>query len=84
MSATFYRNDTCKYFPCHEGIDQEKFSCMFCYCPLYALCEDCGGKFTYTQSGIKDCSVCDIPHHKENYDLIVGKTLLIIELTRKI
>lgn len=84
MSATCYRNDSCPYFPCHEGIEKEQFSCMFCFCPLYALCEACGGKFTYTQSGIKDCSLCDIPHQKENYDLIIEKTLLVVELTRKI
>ncbi|MFA0816535.1 MAG: cysteine-rich small domain-containing protein [Anaerofustis sp.] len=82
MSATYYLNDTCPYYPCHEGIPQEEFSCMFCYCPLYALRDKCGGNFTYTESGIKDCSSCDIPHRKENYDDIVSKTILLVEMMR--
>lgn len=63
----FFQNKECSYFPCHKGADPETFSCLFCYCPLYALGEDCGGNFTYTESGIKDCSACLRPHRKENY-----------------
>ena len=33
----FFQNRECKYFPCHKGIDEEEFNCLFCYCPLYAL-----------------------------------------------
>jgi len=63
----FFQNKECSFFPCHKGADPEAFNCLFCYCPLYALGEDCGGNFTYTESGIKDCSACLRPHKKENY-----------------
>ena len=63
----FLQNRECDYFPCHKGADPETFNCLFCYCPLYALGEDCGGNFTYTDSGIKDCSNCLRPHRKECY-----------------
>ena len=63
----FFQNRECDYFPCHKGADPETFNCLFCYCPLYALGEDCGGNFTYTDSGIKDCSNCLRPHRKECY-----------------
>ena len=33
----FFQNRDCEYFPCHAGADPETFSCLFCYCPLYAL-----------------------------------------------
>ena len=50
----FFQNRECEYFPCHKGADPERFSCLFCYCPLYALGEKCGGSFRYTDKGIKD------------------------------
>ncbi len=80
---TFYQNKACAYFPCHKGADEGTFNCLFCYCPLYALGEHCGGHFTYTADGIKDCSACLIPHRKENYDRIVEKTAEIIALAKK-
>ena len=51
------------------GVDPDDFNCLFCYCPLYALGEDCKGNFTYTVDGIKDCSNCNIPHHREQLRL---------------
>ena len=79
----FFCNRECEYFPCHKGIDPEKFNCLFCYCPLYALGEHCGGNFKYTKNGIKDCSSCPVPHIPENYDRIIGKFSEIAELARK-
>ncbi len=61
-AAHFFQNDACPFFPCHEGLARERFNCLFCYCPLYALGEDCGGDFSYTASGIKDCSACTRLH----------------------
>ena len=55
-SSSFFRNVDCAYFPCHEGVEEGSFNCLFCYCPLYALGPSCGGHFTYTSSGVKDCS----------------------------
>ena len=79
----FFQNKECEYFPCHKGADPENFSCLFCYCPLYALGDQCGGSFTYTEQGIKDCSGCLIPHRRENYQRIVCKMGEVIELTKK-
>ncbi len=33
----FFRNKDCEYFPCHKVKNDEKFNCLFCYCPLYFL-----------------------------------------------
>ncbi|MDN5304460.1 MAG: hypothetical protein PWP46_1344 [Fusobacteriaceae bacterium] len=67
----FFQNKKCEYFPCHKNIKEENFNCLFCFCPLYLLGEKCGGNYTYI-SNIKDCSNCNIPHKKENYDLITN------------
>jgi len=79
----FFQNKDCEYFPCHKCSDAEKFSCLFCYCPLYALGDRCGGNFTYTKEGIKDCSGCLIPHRRENYDRIMEKMKAVIEMARR-
>ena len=82
-SERYFQNRECPYFPCHGGANAENFNCLFCYCPLYALGEKCGGAFTYTASGIKDCSSCLIPHRAENYDLILEKMTLVLQLAKK-
>ena len=58
----FFSNKECEYFPCHAGADPENFNCLFCYCPLYALGDKCGGNFRMTETGIKDCTNCQLPH----------------------
>ena len=79
----FFQNRACEYFPCHRGADADSFSCLFCYCPLYALGDRCGGCFSYTENGIKDCSRCLKPHHPENYDKIMEKMGDVMELARR-
>ncbi len=79
----FFQNKECEYFPCHEGADKENFNCLFCYCPLYVLGENCGGSFTYTEQGIKDCSKCLKPHRRENYEKIMEKSQQLLELAKK-
>ena len=79
----FFQHKTCEYFPCHTGADPEKFSCLFCFCPLYALGDKCGGAFTYTADGIKDCSHCLKPHRRENYNAICDKIGEVMELAKK-
>lgn len=79
----FFQHKTCEYFPCHRGADPETFSCLFCYCPLYALGDRCGGKFTYTEKGIKDCSACLIPHCRGNYSHIMEKMPAVMNLARR-
>ena len=69
----FYQNRTCEYFPCHAGVAEAEFNCLFCYCPLYALGKKCGGDCGYTDGGIKDCSACVFPHRRENYDRVIGR-----------
>lgn len=79
----FFQNKECEYFPCHQCVDKEKFSCLFCYCPLYALGDQCGGNFAYLENGIKDCSGCLKPHRRENYDKIMEKMPMVMELAKK-
>ncbi|MBQ6839981.1 MAG: cysteine-rich small domain-containing protein, partial [Oscillospiraceae bacterium] len=79
----FFQHKKCEYFPCHKGADEETFSCLFCYCPLYALGDQCGGNFTYTENGIKDCSGCLRPHRRENYGVITEKMAQVLELAKK-
>ena len=82
-SHTFFQNRECEYFPCHKVKDDRSFNCLFCFCPLYALGDQCGGNFTYTETGIKDCSGCLIPHSTGGYDYILSKFPQIAELARK-
>ena len=79
----FFQNKDCEYFPCHKCADAENFNCLFCYCPLYALGDQCGGSFTYLGNGIKDCSNCLKPHRKENYDRIMEKIPALLELAKR-
>lgn len=79
----FFQHKTCEYYPCHKGADPETFSCLFCYCPLYALGDKCGGAFAYTKDGIKDCSGCLIPHRRENYRKVLGKMREVLELAKR-
>ncbi|MCD8124070.1 MAG: cysteine-rich small domain-containing protein [Lachnospiraceae bacterium] len=70
-SYRFFANRDCKYYPCHEGI--EELNCLFCYCPFY-LRTQCPGKPTFveTEKGIvKDCTGCCFPHRPENYEVIL-------------
>ena len=71
-SFSFTQNRGCEYFPCHNVSEENEFSCLFCYCPLY-LMPDCGGKFSLLPNGVKDCSNCLLPHKEENYKYIVKK-----------
>jgi Zn-finger protein len=81
--ASFVRNTACPYFPCHEGVDEEAFNCLFCYCPLFALGERCGGDFTYTDAGIKDCSRCTRMHEGSTGAAVVKELFpLLAELAR--
>ena len=73
MKYQSFSHKDCEYFPCHAGTNPVAFNCLFCYCPLYHLGDDCGGNFTYTPSGVKDCSACLYPHDPENYGRIVAR-----------
>ena len=79
----FFQNSECEFFPCHK-LDKDKFNCLFCYCPLYLLKEDCGGNYIYLDNGIKDCSNCILPHEKDSgYAHVIKKMGLVIERAMK-
>ncbi len=69
----FFTNRACEFFPCHPGADPDDFNCLFCFCPLYGLGDRCGGSFTYTPAGVKDCSRCLYPHRRESYDAVIRR-----------
>ena len=62
-AAKGFTNSRCPSFPCHGGVDEREFNCLFCYCPLYHL-DDCGGMYM-SVNGVKDCSCCSKPHQGE-------------------
>ncbi|MBR6329646.1 MAG: hypothetical protein IKR68_08365, partial [Lachnospiraceae bacterium] len=67
---TFFQNRECRYFPCHKTEDEDSFNCLFCYCPLYALGDKCGGNFSYNEKGYKNCKDCCKPHVKGGYEYV--------------
>ena len=79
----FFNHKDCEFFPCHPTKDPDNFNCLFCYCPLSALGEDCGGNFKYNENGFKDCSKCKFPHKRENYEKILARYSDIIAIAAK-
>lgn len=78
----FFQNNKCEFFPCHKTSDLDNFNCLFCFCPLYALKDKCGGNYKYIED-IKDCSNCLLPHNKDGYGFIMSKIDNVIELGKK-
>lgn len=79
-SAQYFCNKECEYYPCHKAGEEENFNCLFCYCPLYALGERCGGNFRYNERGVKDCSQCVIPHAKDGYEHVMSRIREVVVL----
>ena len=79
---SFVQNRDCEMFPCHKGVERSEFNCLFCYCPLYALGERCGGNFRYTEKGIKDCTNCNFPHVREHYRALLSRFPELAELAK--
>ena len=48
----------------------EEINCLFCFCPLYHKEECCG--YYHMIDGVKDCSKCNFPHKKENFDNLLN------------
>ena len=70
-SYKYFENKSCKYYPCHNNI--QNMNCLFCYCPLYGL-EKCPGEYKFIESHgkkIKECTDCTFPHKEDNYDNII-------------
>ena len=69
MTQKRFSHRECPSWPCHNI---EDINCIFCYCPLYYMV-DCGGDFSITDKGIKDCSRCVKPHGKDGWSYVVEK-----------
>lgn len=82
LNHQFFQNRQCRYFPCHKGVPEAEFNCLFCYCPLYALGRKCGGSCRYNEKGNKDCTDCTFPHRKENYTKVIGRYGDIMEVVK--
>ena len=74
----FNPNPQCEFFPCHKGVPETEFNCLFCYCPLYMLKNQCGGDFKIT-NGFKDCSDCVKPHDLNSYAYIMSMMKPVVE-----
>ncbi len=79
----FFQNIQCEFFPCHMTEDFRNFNCLFCYCPLYPLKDQCGGNFKYLENGIKDCSECMLPHGEKGYEYIMSRMKEIMEMGKQ-
>ena len=79
---SFTQNRQCEMFPCHTGIDAADFNCLFCYCPLYTLGTRCGGNFSYTETGVKNCKDCNFPHVREHYKAVIDRFPELAELAK--
>jgi Zn-finger protein len=82
-NSRFFQNRNCRHFPCHPGLKEEEFNCLFCYCPLYTLGKQCGGNYRYTEAVVKSCVNCVFPHRKENYSRITARFEEIRAVVRK-
>ena len=80
-SCRFFANRDCQFYPCHENCAE--LNCLFCYCPLYALGDKCGGNFRYIEGGIKDCSNCLKTHGPGGYEYVIKMFPQISELAKK-
>lgn len=80
---SFFQHKECEFFPCHKTDHPEDFNCLFCYCPLYSLGKRCKGNYAYTQTGIKDCSQCLVPHGRKSYTVIKLRFMELAELAKE-
>ena len=74
-SYKFFQNKSCKFFPCHKGIKDEDFNCMFCFCPTFNKITNIqlvdGQILVERGCGRKYCEKCTFPHERKNYDKII-------------
>ena len=49
----------------------------------YTHLKKCGGNCSFTESGIKDCSGCLVPHRRENYGRIVARFGELCEMIKE-
>ena len=82
MSCQFVQNRDCEFYPCHKGVPEEEFNCLFCYCPLYTLGPTCGGAWHYLENGVKSCMDCSFPHRRENFSAVTARFPELAALAR--
>lgn len=80
---SFFQHKQCEYFPCHKNMEESDFNCLFCYCPLYALGDECGGNPTWLENGVKSCEHCTFPHHRDNYEGVLQKLRVLYAKVQK-
>ena len=57
------QNRACKFFPCHEGLED----CTFCYCPFYPCLDKKLGRFIYSperKRKVWSCEDCSWIHKR--------------------
>jgi Zn-finger protein len=79
----FFQNKECEFFPCHQTEDASSFNCLFCFCPLYCLKDECGGDFRYMDNGVKDCTPCARVHNEKSHDYVMRMIDRIVDLGRR-
>ena len=77
-ACQFVQNRACEFFPCHKGVAEEEFNCLFCFCPLYALGRECGGDFVVLENGVKSCEHCTRPHTPGGYERVMERIGLVV------
>ncbi len=79
-SHKFFANTACRYYPCHKT--EGALNCLFCYCPLYFLTE-CGGDYTYTPQGVKNCVDCVKVHGEDSWEFVQRRLIKEFKKIRK-
>ena len=74
----FFQNKKCEYFPCHKGIPEEDFNCLFCYCPLYTLGKSCGGNCEFLEKWSQILHEMWFSASANNYDKVISRFQEII------
>lgn len=79
----YFHNTECEYYPCHKMPEGQELNCLFCYCPLYALGDKCGGDFVYTEKGTKKCTGCTKPHGEDGHAYVLSKIRDVLDMVKK-
>ena len=65
----YFSHKKCEFFPCHKNADPDDFNCLFCYCPLYLLGDECGGNFEYLPKVLKIFPTARCPIVEKDIDM---------------
>jgi Zn-finger protein len=59
----YFVNKECEHYPCHKGVPEGEWSCLFCYCPWFWSCGSKGNNGEL-------CIACNMPHYRDRWELI--------------